>query len=64
MPEVPALSTRFVMQLLAEGIPLSLLCDLSDPNGMRTALASEVLAGDVARTPAPGRAPVRALRTA
>ncbi len=44
-----------VMQLLADRIPLSLLCDLVDPDGMRTGLAGELLAGDVVRAPAPPR---------
>lgn len=53
MAQPSPLSTRFVMRLLADGIPPSLLCDLLDPDGLRTALASELLGGDVARTPPP-----------
>lgn len=53
MAELVPLSTRFMMRLLADGVPPSLLCDLLDPDGLRTALASELLAGDVAASPAP-----------
>jgi hypothetical protein len=35
-------------QLLREGVPPSLLIDLLDPEGLRVALASELLASDVA----------------
>jgi hypothetical protein len=41
------------LQLLRDGIPPTLLIDLLDPAGMRLALASELTASDVARTPAP-----------
>ena len=40
-------------QLLRDGVPPSLLIDLLDPEGMRAALASELLASDVAKAPAP-----------
>lgn len=56
MTEPSPLSTRFVMRLLSQGVPPSLLCDLLDPDGLRTALAGELLSADVARTPAPPRA--------
>ena len=40
-------------RLLTEGIPPTLLIDLLDPEGMRVALAAEVLESDVALAPAP-----------
>jgi hypothetical protein len=39
-------------QLLREGIPPTLLIDLLDPEGMRIALASELLTADVTGAPA------------
>ncbi len=48
--------------LLEEGIPPTLLIDLLDPEGMKIALAGEVTAADVRRTPAP--APARRVRSA
>ena len=39
--------------LLASGIPPSLLLDLLDPDGMRAALAAELLESDLARAAAP-----------
>jgi hypothetical protein len=48
-PLRPSLASR----LLADGIPPSLLIDLLDPEGMKLALASELLASDVALAPAP-----------
>jgi hypothetical protein len=50
-------------QLLRDGIPPSLLIDLLDPEGMRAALASELLEHDVRRAPAPVHTE-RATRTA
>ncbi|MCW2670535.1 MAG: hypothetical protein JWO27_2432 [Frankiales bacterium] len=49
-------------RLLQDGIPLTLLMDLLDPEGMKLALAAELTPSDVARTPSP--APRRAARTA
>ena len=49
LPRPPALSWT----LLSDGIPPSLLIDLLDPDGMRAALAAEVVAHDVALAPAP-----------
>jgi hypothetical protein len=49
-------------RLLQDGIPLTLLMDLLDPEGMKLALAAELTPSDVARTPSP--APHRATRTA
>ncbi|MCW2674169.1 MAG: hypothetical protein JWP14_2758 [Frankiales bacterium] len=40
-------------RLLQDGIPLTLLMDLLDPEGMKLALAAELTQADVARTPAP-----------
>ncbi|HUR51229.1 MAG TPA: hypothetical protein VMZ11_03805 [Mycobacteriales bacterium] len=39
-------------RLLRDGVPPSLLIDLLDPDGMRAALASELLPSDVARVEA------------
>jgi len=43
-------------RLLREGVPPSLLIDLVDPDGMRAALAAELLPSDVAAAPAPAEA--------
>lgn len=40
-------------QLLAEGIPSTLLIDLLDPEGMKAALTGELLVSDVQLTPPP-----------
>ena len=40
-------------RLLADGIPSTLLIDLVDPEGMRVALASELMANDVDLARAP-----------
>jgi hypothetical protein len=40
-------------RLLRNGVPPSLLIDLVNPEGMRSALAAEVLASDVTAAPAP-----------
>jgi hypothetical protein len=47
------LRASLASRLLADGIPPSLLIDLLDPEGMKIALASELLASDVALAPAP-----------
>ena len=39
-------------RLLRDGVPPSLLIDLLDPEGMRAALAAELLPSDVAAAPA------------
>ncbi|MCU1624124.1 MAG: hypothetical protein QOG99_1361 [Frankiales bacterium] len=44
------------LRLLEDGIPMTLLIDLLDPEGMRIALASELTGSDVQRAPAPRRA--------
>lgn len=43
-------------RLLADGVPPSLLIDLLDPEGMKRALAAELLPADVALAPAPAPA--------
>jgi hypothetical protein len=48
------LRASLASRLLADGIPPSLLMDLLDPEGMKIALASELLESDVALAPAPG----------
>ena len=48
-PAGPSLASR----LLSDGIPLTLLIDLLDPEGMRIALAAELLVEDVTLAPAP-----------
>lgn len=50
------MSEFLAARLLADGIPPSLLMDLLDPEGMKIALASELLTNDVELAPAP---PVR-----
>lgn len=54
LPLAPDLSWT----LLADGIPPSLLIDLLDPEGMRRALAAELVPGDVALAPSPAEVPV------
>lgn len=59
------LRASLASRLLADGIPPSLLIDLLDPEGMKLALASELLASDVALAPAPPLArPLRSVQTA
>ena len=48
-----SLPRTLAAHLLSEGIPLTLLMDLVDPEGMRQALAAELLENDVALAPAP-----------
>ena len=48
-PAGPSLALR----LLLDGVPPSLLIDLLDPEGMKAALAAELLASDAALAPAP-----------
>ena len=48
-----SLPRTLASHLLREGIPPTLLIDLLDPEGMRQALAAELLEGDVALAPAP-----------
>ena len=55
-------ATRLSWSLLSGGVPPSLLIDLLDPEGMRMALAAELVPDDVRRAPAPTRA--RRVRTA
>lgn len=55
MTVLPRPSGSLALRLLTEGIPPSLLIDLLDPEGMKLALASELLASDVAGAPAPRR---------
>lgn len=57
------LRASLASRLLADGIPPSLLMDLLDPEGMKIALASELLTNDVALAPAPARE-LRDVRTA
>ncbi|MCW2544996.1 MAG: hypothetical protein JWM40_2548 [Frankiales bacterium] len=47
------LRASLASRLLADGIPPSLLIDLLDPEGMKLALASELLASDIDLAPAP-----------
>lgn len=48
-----SLPRTLASHLLREGIPPTLLIDLLDPEGMRQALAAELLESDVALAPAP-----------
>jgi hypothetical protein len=50
------IGTTLAERLLRDGIPPSLLIDLLDPEGMRAALAGEVLPADVAAAQAPASA--------
>jgi len=57
----PSLAQR----MLRDGLPLTLLLDLADPDGLRAALAHELLASDVTAAPAPAEAPpLRLVRSA
>ena len=49
----PLRAGMLAYRLLCDGIPPTLLMDLLDPEGMKIALAAEVLASDVALSPAP-----------
>jgi hypothetical protein len=53
MTALPLASPTLAPRLLTGGVPLTLLIDLLDPEGMRIALAAELLAQDVALAPAP-----------
>jgi hypothetical protein len=53
MTALPRSGPSLALQLLSDGIPPSLLIDLVDPEGMRTALAAELVALDVERALAP-----------
>lgn len=53
MTALPLVAPSLASRLLAGGIPLTLLMDLLDPEGMRIALAAELLPQDVALAPAP-----------
>lgn len=56
--------TSLAQRFLHDGIPLTLLLDLADPDGHRAALAQELLASDVAAAPAPVDAEIRLIRSA
>ena len=53
MTALPLAGPTLASRLLTHGIPLTLLMDLLDPEGMRIALAAELLVQDVALAPAP-----------
>ena len=55
--------TTLAERLLRDGVPPSLLIDLLDPEGMRLALAAELLESDVRAAPAPPTSE-RGVRTA
>ena len=57
------LPPSFAQRLLRTGVPLTLLLDLADPDGMRVALAAELLDSDVRLAPAPSE-PRVGVRTA
>lgn len=59
MTALPLAGPSLAAQLLAGGVPLTLLIDLLDPDGMRAALAAELLARDVALAPAPAPSALR-----
>lgn len=56
MTALPRTGPSLPWRLLSDGIPPSLLIDLLDPEGMRTALASELTVSDVERALAPALA--------
>jgi hypothetical protein len=59
------LGTSLAQRFLRDGVPLTLLLDLADPDGLRAALAHELAASDVAAAPAPPvAAPIRLVRSA
>ncbi len=53
MTVLPRTGPSLAQQLLADGIPPSLLIDLLDPEGMKIALAAELAALDAERALAP-----------
>ena len=55
MTALPRTGPSLALRMLRDGIPLTLLIDLLDPEGMKVALAAELLTRDVARAPAPVR---------
>jgi len=60
-PPGRSLAQRF----LSDGIPLTLLLDLADPDGLKAALAHELAPSDVAAAPPPPVVePVRVVRSA
>lgn len=52
-PRPPRTRPSLALRLLRNGIPLTLLIDLLDPEGMEVALAAELTPVDVALAPAP-----------
>jgi len=64
MTALPRTGPSLAQRLLADGIPLTLLLDLYDPAGMRSALAAELLASDVALAPAPVATFLKRVRSA
>lgn len=57
---------HFVMQLIADGVPPTLLCDLAEPDDMVADLQAEVAELEASRalSELPSRAALEALRTA
>lgn len=53
MTVLPRTGPWLAQRLLADGIPLTLLFDLYDPEGMKAALAAELTVLDVERDLAP-----------
>lgn len=57
--------SSLAQRFLRAGVPLTLLLDLHDPDGLRVALAAELAASDVAGAPVPAlRTPIRLVQTA
>lgn len=56
--------TSLTQRLLRAGVPLTLLLDLADPDGLRAALAHELAASDVAAAPPPPIPAVSLVRSA
>ena len=63
MTALPHTGPSLAFRLLSDGLPLTLLLDLVDPEGMRAGLACELLVTDVALTAAPPQ-PARQFQTA
>ena len=57
-------SPTLAQRLIHDGVPPSLLIDLFDPEGMKAALAAELLESDVARTEWLAEAGERRVRSA
>lgn len=53
MTDLPPVPLTLAQVFLREGIPLTLLLDVHDPEGLKAALTAELLGSDVDLAPAP-----------